>query len=130
MLWKGVDPEYRREIDGIVAGLAARHVRADRWDIGALNAAEELPYYYVPWLDKKQGKPVAAHSPGNCSALIATGDYTRAGRIVSGDKREMISEADWRWLDQQLTPDVLAGVDHLLIATSVPFLLPVGVHHV
>jgi hypothetical protein len=54
---------------------------------------------------------------------------SRAGRIVTGDKREMISEADWAWLRHQIESDSLEGVDHLLIATSVPFLLPPFVHH-
>jgi phosphodiesterase/alkaline phosphatase D-like protein len=54
---------------------------------------------------------------------------SRAGRIVQGDKREMISEADWAWLDEQVESGSLEDVDHLLIATSVPFLLPPFVHH-
>ena len=82
MLWKGVAPEYRREIDAIAEGLAVRGVAADRWDLVALNALEELPYYYVPWLDKREGKPPTTHAPGNCSAFIATGGQTRDGRIV------------------------------------------------
>jgi hypothetical protein len=45
---------------------------------------EELPYYYVPWLDKKQGKPASTHAPGNCSAFVATGSYTKDHRIVIG----------------------------------------------
>jgi len=84
MLWVGIEPEYQREIDGIVAGLNARRVKADRWDLVALNANQELPYYYVPWLDKKAGKPPATHAPGNCSAFIASGSYTKGGRIVMG----------------------------------------------
>jgi Phospholipase B len=84
MLWKGVDDEYRREIDAIVEGMAAKGARADRWDLVALNAVMELPYYYVPWLDKKQGKKPEAHAPGNCSAFIATGSFTKDGKIVMG----------------------------------------------
>lgn len=84
MLWKGVEPEYQREIDGIVAGLAAKGVTADRWDVLALNALEELPYYYVPWLDKKEGKAPVSHAPGNCSAFVATGSATKDGKIVMG----------------------------------------------
>jgi hypothetical protein len=84
MLWAGIDPEYQAEIDGIVAGLAAKGVKADRWDLVALNANQELPYYYVPWLDKKEGKAPSTHAPGNCSAFIATGTHTRDGRIVMG----------------------------------------------
>jgi hypothetical protein len=84
MLWAGIDDEYRREIDGIVKGVSAKGVAADRWDLVALNANQELPYYYVPWLDRKEGKTPATHAPGNCSAFIATGRHTRDGRIVIG----------------------------------------------
>jgi hypothetical protein len=84
MLWPTTDPEYQREIDGIVAGLKAKGVNADRWDVLALNANQELPYYYVPWLDKKEGKSPTTHAPGNCSAFIATGSFTKDGRIVMG----------------------------------------------
>jgi hypothetical protein len=83
-LWTRTEPEYQREIDGVVAGLNARGVKADRWDLLALNAIEELPYYYVPWLDKKEGKTPTTHAPGNCSAFVATGSYTKDGRIVMG----------------------------------------------
>jgi hypothetical protein len=84
MLWPRIDEEYRREIDGIVAGMKAKGVEADRWDLVALNANQELPYYYVPWLDGKEGKTPTTHAPGNCSAFIATGSYTKDGRIVMG----------------------------------------------
>jgi len=59
-------------------------VKVDRWDIVALNALEELPYYYLPWLDKQQGRLPTTHAPGNCSAVIATGSYTKDSRIVMG----------------------------------------------
>jgi hypothetical protein len=84
MLWPRIDQEYRREIDGIVAGLAARGVAADRWDLVALNANQELPYYYLPWVDQRAGIPPTTHAPGNCSAFVATGSYTKDGRIVIG----------------------------------------------
>src|SRR5271165_98631 len=84
MLWPKIEPEYQRELDGIVAGLKDRGKSADRWDIVALNALEELPYYYVPWLDKKEGKKPVSHAPGNCSAFVATGSHTKDGQIVMG----------------------------------------------
>jgi hypothetical protein len=84
MLWPRTEPEYQREIDGIVEGLKARGVTADRWDLLALNALEELPYYYVPWLDHKEGKTPTIHAPGNCSAFVVTGSYSKDGRIVMG----------------------------------------------
>jgi len=84
ILWAKIDTEFQAEIDGIVRGLNDRGVKADRWDIVALNALEELPYYYVPWLDKKQGRMATTHAPGNCSAMVATGSYTKDHRIVMG----------------------------------------------
>jgi hypothetical protein len=84
ILWSKIDPEYQRELDGIVKGLNDAGVKADRWDIVALNAIEELPYYYVPWLDKQQGRNPTMHAPGNCSAIVATGSYTSDHRIVMG----------------------------------------------
>jgi hypothetical protein len=84
ILWPKIDAEYQHELDGIVEGLAARNVKADRWDIVALNALEELPGYYVPWMEKQKGTASTAQAPGNCSAFIATGSYTRDKRIVMG----------------------------------------------
>ena len=84
ILWPGIDEEYRAELDGIVEGLAAKRVAADRWDIVALNAFEEIPDYYVPWLDAQQGRTPAGRAPGNCSAFVATGDWTADHRIVIG----------------------------------------------
>src|SRR5689334_5524930 len=61
MLWPKIDSEYQHEIDGIVAGMNARGEKADRWDIVALNALEELPDYYVPWLDVQEGRTPETH---------------------------------------------------------------------
>src|SRR5208337_2601490 len=51
ILWPKIEPEYQQEIDGIVSGLKARGKNADRWDIVALNALEEVPYYYSRSID-------------------------------------------------------------------------------
>src|SRR5438067_3225450 len=84
VLWTKIDSEYQRELDGIVKGVNDAGVKADRWDIVGLNALEELPYYYLPWLDKQQGRIPTTHAPGNCSAIVATGSYTKDHRIVMG----------------------------------------------
>jgi hypothetical protein len=84
ILWPKIDSEFQAEIDGIVAGLKSKNVALDRWDIVALNALEELPDYYVPWLEKQQGEPPSTKAPGNCSAFVATGSYTADRRIVIG----------------------------------------------
>ena len=55
MLWPKIEPEYRQELQGIVDGLRARTGSTlDVYDLVAYNAFEELPDYYVPWLDKQR----------------------------------------------------------------------------
>jgi hypothetical protein len=51
---------------------------------------------------------------------------SRCGRVLSGKHREMVDEAEWRWIQEQLTGDV----DHLLVATSLPVLLPPAISFV
>jgi hypothetical protein len=84
-LWKKVDPEYQEEIRGIVDGLHARGMKYDTLDIVALNAYMELSEYYVPELANNV-KPNSDNNkaPGKCSAFIATGKYTKDGKIVMG----------------------------------------------
>src|ERR1700742_2832872 len=84
ILWPNIDPEYQEELKGIAAGVAAKGVNLDLWDIVAMNGQIELTQYYVPWLDKNEHAQNSSEpkAPGNCSAFIATGSYTRNGKIV------------------------------------------------
>jgi len=84
MLWPKIDREYQEELQGVVEGLRARGVQMDLDDVVALNAFQELPDYYVPWLNAQEKVADAPRlaAPGNCSAFVATGSYTRDGRIV------------------------------------------------
>ncbi len=85
MLWPKIDPEYQEELKGIVAGLRAHGVTdIDLDDIVALNAFQELPYYYVPWYDQQHKIPEKPpiRPVGHCSAFVATGDWTRDHQIV------------------------------------------------
>ncbi len=49
---------------------------------------------------------------------------SRAARVLEPERRSMLDADEESWLDAQLTGDV----DHLLIGTSLPFLLPPGLH--
>jgi hypothetical protein len=85
MLWPKIDPEYQQELQGIVEGLHARTGSdLDVYDMVAMNSFEELPDYYVAWLNKQKKTPNAPNlkSPGNCSAFVATGSWTKDGKIV------------------------------------------------
>jgi len=84
MLWPHIDAEYQQELTGIAKGAQSKGIKLDVWDIVALNAGIELPSYYVPWLNKREH---AVNAPiirpdGHCSAFIATGSYTKGGKIV------------------------------------------------
>jgi hypothetical protein len=82
-VWKKIDKEYQDEIKGIVDGLQAKGFKYDTLDIAAMNAYYELPGYYVPTLMNK-AKPGSGdnRAPGNCSAFIATGSFTKDHKIV------------------------------------------------
>src|SRR3984957_10434739 len=86
VLWPHLDAEYQAELKGIVEGLQAQGSTLDLWDIVALNGDLEISDYYLPTLNKREGRPnpEAAVAPGKCSAFIATGSATKDGKIVVG----------------------------------------------
>jgi PhoD-like phosphatase len=50
---------------------------------------------------------------------------SRCGRVLEEGRRSMLDEGEWDWLERHLEGDY----DHILIATSDPFLLAPGLHH-
>ena len=86
VLWPKVVGEYREEILGIAEGLKAKGVKLDVADVVFLNAWNELVPYYLNWHDAQKGvKPaVKLSAPEHCSAFVATGSYTKDGRVVMG----------------------------------------------
>ncbi|HET9162959.1 MAG TPA: alkaline phosphatase D family protein [Solirubrobacterales bacterium] len=50
---------------------------------------------------------------------------SRAGRVLEEDRRAILDEEEWEWIVEHASGDF----DHLLIATTVPFLLSPGFHH-
>ena len=83
MMWPRIEPEYREELQGIVDGASAKGVKLDLWDIVALNASMEWEYY-VKEYNKEHNLQSAASlvAPEHCSAFVATGSYTKDGKIV------------------------------------------------
>lgn len=51
---------------------------------------------------------------------------SRAARVLEPGKREMLDGKELQWLDERMQGDRR----HLLVATSLPFLLPRGLHHI
>jgi hypothetical protein len=100
MLWPHIDAEYQQELQGIADGVKAHGVNLDVYDIVALNAFEEVPDYYVPWLNKQQKSQKAPKlaAPGNCSAFIATGSMTKDHQIVIAHNNWTSYLAGERWV--------------------------------
>lgn len=51
---------------------------------------------------------------------------SRCARDLAPDNRALLDEEELSWLDGRMR----GGFRHLLVATSLPFLLPMGLHHV
>ena len=90
ILWPHIDLEYQQELQGIADGLKAHGSIMDLWDVVALNAMEEIPDYYVPWLNRQEKRANAPDlkAPGNCSAFVATGSWTK-------DHKPVIAHSNW-----------------------------------
>ncbi len=50
---------------------------------------------------------------------------SRAARLLVPGRRSILDDAEMAWLDEQ----VRGGFRHLLVGTSLPFLMPRGLHH-
>ena len=50
---------------------------------------------------------------------------TRAGRVLDEGRRTIVDDEEWTWIEEHAS----GNFDHLLIGTSVPFLLPPALHH-
>jgi phosphodiesterase/alkaline phosphatase D-like protein len=50
---------------------------------------------------------------------------SRSRRVLTPGDRRMLDDTEWAWADQHLRGDT----DHLLVGTSLPYLLPPGLHH-
>jgi hypothetical protein len=85
MLWPHIEQEYRDELQGIADGAKAHGVKLDVWDIVAVNATMEWGYYVHEYDTRnKIQSPSSVTAPDHCSAFVATGSYTKDGRVVIG----------------------------------------------
>jgi hypothetical protein len=98
MLWPHIEQEYRDELKGIAEGANAHGVKLDVWDVVAMNASMEWSYY-VHEYDKehKIQSPASVTAPEHCSAFVATGSYTKDGRVVIGHNNWTLYLDGERW---------------------------------
>jgi phosphodiesterase/alkaline phosphatase D-like protein len=59
---------------------------------------------------------------GNVRLLVID---TRSGRILAGGQRSMVSDGEFDWIEENATGDF----DHLLIGSSLPWLMPHAISH-
>lgn len=62
------------------------------------------------------------------STLLVVVD-TRAARVLEQDARAMLDEQEMQWLDGQLRLGGDDAVEHVLVGSSLPYLLTPGLHH-
>jgi len=118
MMWPRIEPEYRDELQGITDGLAARGQKLDLWDVVALNALLEWGYYVTEYDKQHAVKPPAPPlRPEHCSALVATGSYTRDGKVVIGHNNWTSYLEGPRWT---IVFDIVPSKGHRIVMDGLP----------
>jgi len=87
-IWPKLTAEMKLEIEGITAGVRAKGLQWDKWDILAFNSWADIDTYWDVW-ETGKGHPTGGHIPlqlmeKGCSAFITTGSYTKDDEIVIG----------------------------------------------
>ncbi len=120
--WPRVPDEYRQELQGIVEGAEAHGSKLDLMDLVALNAYMEFPYYYGE-SERLQARGVPSSVGEHCSAFVATGSYTKDGRIVIGHNNwsDYLSGSRWK-----IIFDIAPASGHHLIMDGVAGLIHSG----
>jgi hypothetical protein len=114
-------PEYREEIEGIQQGLAAKGSKLDFVDLVTMNGFMEFTYYYDDMRRKDaKGAVAPSHPPEHCSAFVATGSYTKDGRIVMGHNNWTDYLTATRW---DIIFDIVPAKGHHVIMDGVPGLI-------
>ena len=124
VLWPHVEQEYHDELQGIASGLAARGVKLDLWDVVAINAYPEWGYYTRVY-DKQHSvsSPPAAGAAEHCSAFVATGSYTRDGRVIMAHNNWTSYLGGERWT---VIFDIVPASGHHVLMDGLPGLIHSG----
>lgn len=75
------------------------------------------------WASTTDGSRWSYHRDLNGTRLVVID--SRAGRCLAEGDRSMLDEEEWSWVSDQMRGDF----DHLLIASSLPWLLAPGMHY-
>lgn len=122
IFWPHVEEEYRQELQGIADGIKARGIKLDLWDIVAMNAALEFSYY-DKLLETSAHLKITGSTPEHCSAFVATGSYTKDGRIVIGHNNWSSYSDGTRW---NIIFDIVPAAGHRILMDGMPGLIHSG----
>ncbi|HLY48656.1 MAG TPA: alkaline phosphatase D family protein [Solirubrobacteraceae bacterium] len=87
------------------------------------NPTDVLRAFAIRAAHETDGSQWSYARPLGTSRLVVID--SRAGRVLKDGHRSMLDAEEWQWLERQVT----GGVDHLLLATSLPFLLTPALHY-
>jgi hypothetical protein len=118
MMWPRIEQEYRDELQGIADGVAARGQKLDLWDVVALNALLEWSYYVAEY-DKQRGTTPSSPPlrPEHCSAFVATGRYTKDGKVVIAHNNWTSYLEGPRWT---IVFDIVPSKGHAVVMDGLP----------
>jgi hypothetical protein len=118
MMWPRIEQEYKDELQGITDGVAARGQKLDIWDVVALNALLEWSYYADEY-DKQRGTtpPPPTFKPEHCSAFVATGHYTKDGKVIIAHNNWTTYLEGPRWT---IVFDIVPSKGHRVVMDGLP----------
>ncbi len=112
MMWPHVEQEYRDEMQGIADGLSARGVKLDLWDVVAINGSMEWGYYLG-----QHGRPKKHVAAEHCSAFVATGSYTKDGKVIIAHNCWTTYLPGERWV---IVFDIVPAQGHRILMDGFP----------
>ncbi len=129
------EPWYERRVtDGLVAYWIYQHLgnltpgelaQSDVLDrVCAADDAAEVLRAFARDADRQAGASrwSFCRDLGHSRLIVID---SRAGRELAPGQRRMVDDEEWAWIEEHASGDF----DHLLLASSVPFLLGHGLHH-
>jgi hypothetical protein len=122
MMWPHIEEEYREELQGIADGASAHGVKIDVWDVVGINAQTEWAYYNTQY-DKEHGVKTAARVPEHCSAFVATGAYTKNGKVVVAHNNWSTYLEGERWT---IIYDIIPAKGYRMLMDGLPGLIHSG----
>jgi phospholipase B-like protein len=120
--WPKVPTEYREELQGMADGLRTHGSKLDLMDLVTMNAFMEFSYYYDE-LRVRGGQPAVSKPQEHCSAFVATGSYTKDGKIVIGHNNWTDYLTASRW---NVIFDIVPGAGHHILMDGMPGLIHSG----